>query len=186
MAVQAVNDLYPPLYQAARNGVLFSGQTAVTGVAPGTAIGTTAAQALYNPVGSGVNLVVLKSWMQYLSGTLGIGFVSWISHDSPAQAAITGTAIVAPNGFVGVNTAGQGRLFTTATVPASGKIIRPHANLPPMLATTVLTPWSFVDEVDGAIIVAPGAGVSLQATAGAGTSPLVIFGMMWEEVAIAA
>jgi hypothetical protein len=78
--------------------------------------------------------------------------------------------------------AGKGKPLTTVTVPTAGTPFRPFANLPPMLATSVLTPWRFEDIVDGGIIIPPGCGVSLQGTAGAGTSPLVIFGCMWEEV----
>src|SRR5690349_1111995 len=62
-----------PWYQAALSGYLYHAGTAATGVAPGTAIGTTAAFSLYNPIGSGVNLVVLSGRMGYVSGTLGAG-----------------------------------------------------------------------------------------------------------------
>lgn len=180
---QVISDLHARFYEQAKRGNLFMGHTAVTGVAPGTAIGTTAAFALYNPAGSGVDLVVINGQMSYLSGTLGIGFISWVAHTNPAQAALTGTAIPVVNGKVSGG-AGQGKPLTTATVPASGTPFRLFANLPPMLATTVLTPWRFVDEVNGAIVIPPGCGVSLQATAAAGTSPLVLFGVTWEEVPI--
>lgn len=168
--------------EISRQGRVFSGGTAVTGVAPGTAIGTTAACALYNPQNSGVDLVVLEATLAYLSGTLGIGFIHWIAHDSPTQAAITGTACVGVNARIdGVNN-GKGSMLTTATVPSAGKVIRPFCNLPPMLATTVLTPWLHKDVVAGSISIAPGCGVSLQGTAAAGTSPLVVFGLLWAEV----
>lgn len=176
------SQLNAPLYELAKRGNVFSGATAVTGVAPGTAIGTTAAFALFNPSNSGVDLVVLKASMSYLSGTLGIGFVNWIYHTSSVQAgvAITGTAITAVCGN-GSNRAAAGKPLTTATVVA-GVLTRLFANLPPMLATSVLTPWRLEDDVDGALVVPPGAGVSLQATAGAGTAPLVIYGCTWAEV----
>lgn len=170
-------------YEAALRGRLFHGQTAVTGVAPGTAVGTTAAFALANPASSGVDLVVLKAWLSYVSGTLGIGQIDWVGHLNPAQAAITGTAIAPVNGKVGGG-AGQGKPLTTATVPAAGSVFRLFANLPPMLASSVNIPWRFEDNVDGAIVIPPGVAVSLQATAAAGTSPLVLFGVMWEEVPV--
>ena len=171
-------------YKPADRGNLFHGQTAVTGVAPGTAVGTTGAQALYNPASSNKKLVISKAFMSYVSGTLGIGQVQWVAHDDPAQAAITGTAIVPVNAKVGSGDIAVGKLFTTATVPSSGKVFRPFTNLPPMLASSVNTPWRAEDNVDGAIVLLPGVGVSLQATAAAGTSPLVIFGMQWEEIPI--
>lgn len=167
----------------AEEGRLFMGQTAVTGVAPGTSIGTTAAFALYNPRNSGKNLIVHRANLGYVSGTLGIGQIDWVGHLDSAQAAITGTAITPVQGLVG-GPGAAGKPFTTATVPASGTPFRLFANLPPMLATSVLTPWLFTDEVAGAIVIGPGIGVSLQATAGAGTSPLVVFGVVWEEKAV--
>jgi hypothetical protein len=169
-------------YEAVRSGNCFTGGTAITGVAPGTAIGTTAAFALYNPQGSGKNLVVLHTTLVYVSGTLGIGNVDYIGHLSPSQVAFTGTAITPRNCLVGNTGTGVGLAFTTATVPASGARLRGFCTLPPILATSVIVPWSVADEVDGAICIAPGGGISLQATAGAGSSPLVAFTMTWEEV----
>lgn len=164
----------------ALEGRLYMAHTAVTGVAPGTSVGTTAAFAIYNPQNSGKNLIVHKASMSYVSGTLGIGQVDWVAHLTPSQAAFSGTAITIVNGKVGAP-AGVAKPYTTATVPASGQVFRLAFNLPPMLATTVLTPWRIDDEVDGAIVIEPGIGVSLQATAGAGTSPLVLYGIVWEE-----
>ena len=177
-----VSELHGKFYEQAKRGNVYSGVTAVSGVAPGTAIGTTAAFALYNPLNSGFDLVILRASMSYLSGTLGIGFVNWIMHTAAVQAgaAVTGTAIsvVRANGQNGV---GVGKPLTTATVVA-GVLTRLFGNLPPMLASSVLTPWRLDDDVDGALVVPPGAAVSLQATAAAGTSPLVIFDCLWEEV----
>src|SRR3990167_8084011 len=179
---QVVSQVHCALYEQNRRGNIYMGATAVSGVAPGTAIGTTAAFALYNPLNSGLDLVVLRASMSYLSGTLGIGFVNWIMHTAAVQAgaAVTGTAItvVRANGANGV---GVGKPLTTATVVA-GVLTRLFGNLPPMLGTSVLTPWRLDDDVDGALVVPPGAAVSLQATAAAGTSPLVIYGCTWEEV----
>ena len=179
---EVVSSLHGKFYEQAKRGNVYSGATAVTGVAPGTAIGTTAAFALYNPLNSGFDLVILKASMSYLSGTLGIGFVNWIMHTAAVQAgaAVTGTAIsvVRANGANGV---GVGKPLTTATVVA-GVLTRLFGNLPPMLATSVLTPWRLDDDVDGALVIPPGAAASLQATAGAGTTPLVIYGCTWEEV----
>ena len=111
--------------------------------------------------------------------------MNWIYHTTAVQAgaAVTGTTITAVQGNGG-NNAGKGKPLTTATVLA-GVLARPFANLPPMLATTVtFSPWRLDDDVDGALIVQPGGAVSLQATAGGGSSPLVIFGCTWEETPV--
>ena len=168
-------------YEHAIKGRLFDAQTAVTGVAPGTAIGTTAAAALANPTGTGKDLVVLLGSMLYKSGTLGTGSVSWIGHIDPAQAAITGTAMVAVNGRLNGSNP-SGKALTTATVPSGGSVFRPFTTLTPLLATSVLLPFRIVDEVEGGIVIPPGTAVSIQATAAAGSTPLVIYGLAWLEV----
>src|SRR3989304_1010987 len=141
---EVVSQVHAGLYEQNRRGNIYMGATAVSGVAPGTAIGTTAGFALFNPLNSGFDLVVIKASMLYLSGTLGIPMVNIIYYIAAVQA----------------------RLFGTQ---------------PPLLATSVLTPWRLDDDVNGALIVPPGAAVSLQATAAAGTSPLVIYGCTWGE-----
>jgi len=179
-----VTNLWGRYTEAAKRGQLFMATTAVTGVAPGTAIGTTAAAALANPIGSGVNLIVLQGSASYVSGTLGIGVVDWIGHLSPSQAAITGTAmVIVPGNLLGPLP--MGKALTTATVPASGSVFRLFANLPPMLATSAFAPWRVDDFVDGAIVIPPGCAVSLQGTAAAGTTPLVRFGLCWLEEPLA-
>src|SRR5579859_3038527 len=72
-----VTDAHARFYEAAIRGKLFYAQTAVTGVAPGTAIGTTAAFAFFMPKGSAVNAVVYQASLTYVSGTLGSALVSW-------------------------------------------------------------------------------------------------------------
>lgn len=166
-----------PYSDLARRGVLYHAQTAVAGVAPGTSIGTTAAFALYNP--AAIDVYVLWAGLSYVSGTLGIGVIDWISH-APGTVT-TGTAIPAQNGLAGGAT-GLAKPFTTATVVTGGVPMRGFANLPPMLATSVLTPWLAKDDVGGAIVIPSGCTVSLQGTAGAGTSPLVRFSILYAEL----
>ena len=177
-----VSNLHGRFYEQAKRGGVFTGQTAATGVAPGTAIGTTAAFSLFNPAGSGVDLVVLKATMGYVSGTLGAGFISYVANIDPAAAATTGTAITPVNALLGGGK-GLGKPFTTATIPAPS-VVRPFCSLGASLASTAVQPWQISDDVDGAIVVAPGCTISLHGTAAAGTSPLVVFGMTWEEVPI--
>lgn len=166
--------------ELARSGQLFHGSTDVTGVAPGTSIGTTGPICLANPPGSSVDLIVLLALCHYKSGTLGTGHIDWIVH--LANTALpTGTAIAPQNGrFDG--SVGQGRLLDAATVLTAGKLFRPFAYLAPYLATTVTGPALIgKDEVDGAFIIPPATSVSLQATAAGGSTPLVRYGIMWAE-----
>lgn len=182
MTTQGVAQDAAPLYNSAVSGATFSATTAATGVAPGTAIGTTAPFTLYNPVGSGVNLVVRKASMAYVSGTLGTGNTVFVANVNPAAAAVTGTAITPVNHKL-AGAASLARAFTTATLPAAPTQLRPFCTLTPILATSVTVPYKVDEDIDGEIVITQGCALSFESTAAAGTSPLVIFSMTWKEVA---
>lgn len=181
MTIQDVAQARGAFHKAAAGNRIYHGMTAVAGVAPGTAIGTTAPIALYNPLGSGVYLSVLAAHMAYVSGTIGVGSVLHCVNIDPAAAATTGTAITKVGGRL-VQAAGQGRLFTTATLPVTPTVVRPFCSLSPWLATTVLAPYRVEDLVNGVILIPPGCTWSLESVAAAGTTPLVTFGVTWEEI----
>ena len=168
--------------EAVLRGNCYAGQTAATGVAPGTAIGTGAAFALYNPAGSGKRLVILRATMAYVSGTLGSGFISWCASTNVVAAAVTGTAITAVNCLIGGPSAAVGKPLTTATLPAAPTPVAPFCSMAPLLATSVVQPFQVVDEVAGGLVVDEGGAVSLQETGAGGTAPLVVFSVTWEEV----
>ena len=178
-------NLHGALAELARSGALFHGSTDVTGVAPGTAIGTTGPIALANPIGSNVDLYVQRAVCHYKSGTLGVGHIDWIAHLANLILP-TGTAIGAINGRIG-GAEPVGRLLDAATVLTGGLLFRPFAYLAPYLATTVTAPALIgKDEVKGAIVIPPGTSVSLQETGDGGTSPLVRYGIMWSEAPVKA
>ena len=121
--------------------------------------------------------------MGYVSGTLGAGVVTWNANVNPQLALPTGTAIVANNAALGVRTAPVGLPFTTATI-AAPVVLRPFASIGASLASTAVQPWQIVEDVDGEFFVLPGTGISLHATAAGGATPLVVFGITWEEIAL--
>lgn len=166
--------------EACRRGLLFHGMTAVTGVAPGTALGTTGAFTLSNPINSNVDVVVLQGQMGYVSGTLGAGVVTWNIGALPTETAPTGTLILARNGLSD-GPASRVRAFTTSTIVAPTPI-RVFASLGASLASSVVAPWTIKDDVDGGIILRPGGNLTLHATAAAGTSPVVVFSAAWLEI----
>lgn len=169
-------------YELVRDGVVFIGQTAVTGVAPGTAIGTTAAAALYNPAGSGKLVVLLQTSLGYVSGTLGAGLISYCVNTNLVAAAVTGTAMAHRNALVGATASAAASALTTATLPAAPQPVRTLCSLGASLASTAVQPWQVLDDVDGALILKPGATVSLQGTTAAGSTPLVCISWMWAEL----
>jgi hypothetical protein len=168
------------IQDAVLRGNCWAAQTAATGVAPGTAVGTTAAFSLFNPAGSGKKLIVLRASMGYISGTLGAGTVHYLMN-KPTDAAATGTAISAVNLGTGTLDGSVGKALTTATITAPTPI-GPFCSLGASLATTAIAPWQIFDDLNGRICVAPGCTLSLHATAAAGSTPVVVFGAIWEEV----
>jgi hypothetical protein len=178
----AVADVGGHLYEYAIRGKLWHVHTAATGVAPGTAIGTTAAFALYNAKGSGVNVVVLHGAMGIISGTIGAGVVDWCQNTNLAEAVPTGTAITARPGLVAGAAPAGGVALTTATLAATPSPARVFCNLMQLVAATTATNnFQIFDLVDGAIVIPPGGSVSLQATAAAGSSPLVVYSVAFAE-----
>lgn len=185
MAAQDVVQKHGKHYNAAFNGRLFHASTAATGVAPGTSLSTTAAFALHNPWGSGVNLAVTKVSMGYVSGTLGAGTVFAAANQTPVQTTPSGTAIVpVPAGLL-AGPVPAGKPMTTVTVVAP-TILRPLWSLQASLATTAVAPWLLSEDIDGEIIVQPGTTFVMHAVAAAGTSPVVVFGCTWEEIGLGA
>lgn len=171
-------------YQLVKDGLVYMAQTAVTGVAPGTSIGTTAAAALFNPSGSGKDVVILAANMGYVSGTLGAGVISWCLNTNTVAAAVSGTDMLVRSAYAGATAANVASAFTTATLPAAPTPVRNFASLQASLASTAVAPWQVWDDVDGAIILQPGTAASLQATAAAGSSPLVAYGFLWAELPV--
>lgn len=179
MVATAVSVQDAEYYSSAVQEQIFSATTALTGVAPGTSVSTTSAFTLYNPRTSGVNLVILEGRLGYISGTLGAGVITWNANTDDEAAAPTGTAITERNGFLG-GPGANGVALTTATI-AAPSVVRIFGNLQASLASTAVAGWVLRDRVDGAIIVPPGMAISLQATAAAGSTPLVIFNVTWKE-----
>lgn len=170
--------------EAVLRGNCYAAQTAATGVAPGTALGTTAGFCLHNPTGSGYYLIVQKIAFSYISGTLGAGTVH-ICSSSSGDALPTGTAITPRNLLVGSSNTSVALPFTTATITTNAaKQIGFLGSLQASLASTAVAPWLLEKDCDGEIIISPGFNITLHATAAAGSSPLGVYNCTWEEVVV--
>lgn len=171
--------------EATKRGGVFSAVTAATGVAPGTALGTTAAFCLYNPAGSGKRLCLQKVGMGQISGTMGAGTV-WITGSAAGDAVPTGTAIAVRNRDIGGSNSCVAQAFTTATVTTTAaKMIDILATLTEEVVGTTTGPTEVTEkDVDGEITIEPGNFICIHSTAAAGSSPLVVFKASWEEEGI--
>lgn len=180
-----IQDLHGRFYETTYRGNTFIASTGVAGVAPGTALSTTPPFTLYNPLNSGVNLVLISASMGYVSGTLGAGMIVYGANNNTAQAAPSGGTVLVPVcSLIGNVSLPRGKAFQGSTLAAAPTILRDFCVLGAFAGGAAAPTPPVRDIVDGSIIIGPGASVSLQGVAGAGTSPLVTLAVTWEEVQI--
>jgi hypothetical protein len=118
----------------------------------------------------------------YIAVTLGAGTIVWGVNTNTAGADPSGGTVLTPiNALLG-GVAGKGLTWQGATLNAAPTIFRPFSTIGAFAGGADL-PGPMVEYVNGRIVVGEGAHVSLQGIAGAGTTPLVLLGMVWEEVA---
>jgi hypothetical protein len=178
-----VSQGHAPNAEAVARGNVMIASNAVAGVAPGTALSTTPPMAVWNPLGSGKNLVILKTAIGYVSGTLGAGSIVYAQVPNQTTPPSTGTELVPVNALIGT-VKGVGRAFTGSTLWATPTIIRPAYIMGAALASTALGPAVVNDLIDGAIIIPPGNAFVVQGVTAAGSTPLVMIGVTWEEVLV--
>jgi len=169
--------------EAVMQGRVMIASCAVTGVAMGEALSTTPPFALWNPIGSRVLINILLTSVSYLSGTLSYGVINYgtvIQATEPAG----GTAITPKNARVALSY-GQGRCYTGATQTAATVLITPYSFGPQAVATALGITASGVVDVKGLVGIDPGYVFVMESTsAGAGSTPLCIMGVAWEEIPI--
>lgn len=129
---------------------------------------------LWNPYGSLVDLVILQTGLTVLTGGTGGHLV--YAYNSPTTGAVpAGTALGVYNRG-GVS--GYGQAKSAVTLPAAPVAIRTLAGVITAAGVNNIT-----DYVDGAIVLAPGAALSVQGITVVGTG---LISMCWEEVPLSA
>lgn len=176
------HDAHGKYAEAAINNRIFHCKTADAGVAPGTAVGTTAAFSLHNVKGSSVYVSVLAIGLGYVSGTLGAGLIAACTNVNLAEAVPTGTAIVSRPGLVGGAAPVGAVALTTATLAVAPNAVMALFTVGAALATTAAFPALQWIEIGGAIMLPAGGCMSLQGIAAAGTTPLVVLSVIYEEI----
>ena len=169
--------------ESATQGKIMYATNLPAGVAPGTAFSTTPPLALWNPPASGYNLSITKVSVGFVSGTLGGGNIALGQIASQVTVPLTGTEIIPACSLLGAPR-GVGRAFSGSTFSAAPTIIRPVFNMGAFVNTTPLAPQDCDVLIDGSIIVTPGSAICLQGIAAAGTTPLVILGITYEEIPV--
>jgi hypothetical protein len=140
--------------------------------------------AILNPLGSGVNLEILRSFVNHISGTPAAG--PWAYCATVANGAITAaTNATSTNHF---NPQATSKAKAWSQTALTGGPVFTMVRLVPTIqfagAIAATTPNQAVtEEVAGDIIVPPGIALCL-APPGAGTTHIVTVGLTWAEIPI--
>lgn len=178
-----VSDGHGRYREPTSRGLVFIASTAVAGVAPGTTLSTAPPMALWNPPGSGVNLSVARTSLGFVSGTLGAGTIAYAVVSAQTTVPTGGTELTpASTNLSSIRS--RGRAFQGSTFASSPTILAPAFVIGTTPTTPVLAPAT--DDLGGLFEVTPGTALVLQGVAAAGTTPLVLFGIVWEEIQIPA
>ena len=183
-------------YETASRGNMFSltlyasGSTPVAGNLVGAAANAATQFAIWNPLGSGFNMSILKTNIGIISGTVVGGpiFHGVFVLGNPTNAITFDAGRAAQNALIGgrqpvvryINTATTGTTITGGTTP----LIHKPMNVQYSAGTyAALAGSQMLDPVDGDIVIPPGYGW-LPLFAAAGTSVLWTCSCTWEEVPI--
>jgi hypothetical protein len=173
-------------YESASRGTTFV--AAVQQVNVGGSLGTQSPLLLVNPVGSGMNLSILKLTFAWFSGTLGAGVIWWAQGSGPAAP----LPLESNNSNIVRNSARLGNTFPPNDVallyanvgffPAP-VLVRPSAiSMAPYLATnTVLNPIQ-VEDVSGELVVPPGRYIAVVPIFSGGSSVNISLAVTYEVV----
>lgn len=149
------------------------------GTALSTALSTTQTGfTLTNPAGSGVNLVLLQCVVTMTTAPAGIATIVYAANVNPIAAAVVHTTpLVVRSAVLGKASLGAGLVDGAATLPAAPVVVRSACG--PVATGSVSSPYVH-DDIDGALVLAPGTAVSVNCLT---TAISAIVSMTWREVA---
>lgn len=173
----AVQDAHAKYAEAVSHGNVFicanPAGTSVTTVAGLSALNP--ALTLWNPPGSGKNLVLLEDSIDITaSPAAAVGF-SLAYNTVLSSAPATVTAGTVANANLGLNTTPLGQCYRAATLAATPVAIRYVGSV---TGASSISPVVMIDNVDGKIILPPGTAISVQTTAAAA----ILAHFVWEEM----
>jgi len=191
-----VSELHGRFYEQAFRGNLFSnGLTGLTALSANTitlTATTTPILGVYNPLGSGVNAVILQAMLASginNAASTGPGIFVWatstqnvgLSTGSVPLPRFLGGAAAKCKGLAGVALTG---LTNNLVVAHSADFPTPTVITTAAVSTAIQTPTvSYTDNLDGSIVVPPGGILALLNTVS--TTTISVHGrLLWEEVPI--
>lgn len=183
-----VQDAHGRHYEAAVRGNVWTLTTAAAGVtvAAANVIAASAGSPIvgvFNPVNSGKNLVIVRATSMWASGTTGAGGLVW-GILAPNAGVTAGGGNGAINNATFVTGGSTAKTFTGSALTGAGvSVLFRFLGGPTTGALAANAAHTVSEETAGDIICPPGGVVGLFAAA-AGTSPIVMASMTWEEVNI--
>lgn len=178
----SVSELHGRYYEQALRGNLFSGSI----VGQVTTVGLAATYTglcLSNPIGSAVNLSVLKCGFSFLVVWPAVSHVGLMTgYNSSSN--VTHTTPVTPRSrmFVGAAGSGKGLLDSSATLPTAPTVDQIFGSGLTGAATTVPFIAQYID-VEGSLVLPPGAYVAFYTSTVSGAAAGG-FSFLWEEVPV--
>lgn len=133
---------------------------------------------LYNPLGSGKSLIVEQVTVAVTSAPAGVATIVYAANVNPnAASPATNTALTVRSANLGRPQVGAGIVYSATTLPAAPVVVRSLGG--PVATGSVSSPY-MRDDVNGALVVAPGCCLSLNSLT---TAISAIVSMTWREVA---
>jgi hypothetical protein len=174
-----VGDAHAKYQEAVFRGNVFLGSdlggTAVTTQAGLSA--TTPALTLYNPIGSGKNLVLLSATADFTAAPAAACGLMLAYNLASAAAPTMTTAATVTNALLGNTSVGVASCARVSTLAAAPLFLRAMGGT---TGAAAIGGVQIIDHIDGEIIVGPGVAVSIQAT----SAGAIIASITWEEVSI--
>lgn len=191
-----VSELHGRFYEQAYRGNLFSngnaGLVALTANTITLTATTTPILGVYNPLGSGVNLVMLQAVLAAgINNTASTGPGAFVWATSTGNTALSTGLTPFAHLVGGAVSKAKGLALTALTGLTNNLVIAEAADFPSpniitttAVPTTVTTPMSNgIENFDGGLILQPGGVLALLNTVS--TTSISVFGrLLWEEVAV--
>lgn len=181
-----VSELAPVYYSLMKAGRVFSlssvtttAATAFVGGAAGTPI-----FGLYNPATSGTDLVILQARVGVrTTGTTAATVAFNFFGVNQGGVAVTGTQTQARNLYSQANTGSvcYGMVNTANTAALASTLIAPSVSIGNATVTAGLNAGVFVDDIKGALIVAPGAYLAFGSSATLAVAS-IDYSLIWAEI----
>ena len=173
---QTVSELHPRYYESCFRGSMFSLNTQGTGVTTTAALATTwAGLGVSNPVGSGVNLVLLS----FSANQFAVGAAATVGILGGAGTFASG--LTPQNRLIGGGTASKCNGSASATI-STPLLIQTFGSLGSLATTGYGLEFGVFADIGGAIVVPPGSFICTYTSIA--TTTAINFGFAWEEVPV--